>query len=336
MLRANQALVCPRYLFYRTQHREFVDYLVSNATGASYPAISDGAVRRAPLPLPPPKEQARIVELLDEANRLRKLRCEADAKASRILPTLFLKIFGDPTTNPMGWKMRPLRKAISSIDPGWSAQSEPRKKEEGEFGVLKVSAVTSGCFRPAEHKAVTKGLEGRTLVTPRKGDLFFSRANTRELVAATCLVEEDHPDLFLSDKLWRITPDPNEATSLFLKMLLSNEFIRDQIRSKASGSSGSMLNVSQEAVLRTEVPLPSVDRQEPFTSIGWNILPILRSCSTVAARLETLWDELLHGAFSGQLTANWRAAHMQELLIEMQQQARLLSLLSPESSDASS
>jgi type I restriction enzyme S subunit len=335
-LKPNSKVLNPRFLAYYLRSNDFVNQASHHVAGAKMPRVVMDWFWAHEMPLPTPSEQSRIVELLEQGDLLRKLRREADAKAARILPALFLKMFGDPATNPMRWKMCPLRKAIASIDPGWSAQSEPRKKEEDEFGVLKVSAVTSGRFRPSEHKAVTKGLEGRTLVIPRKGDLIFSRANTRELVAATCLVEEDHPNLFLSDKLWRITPDPNEATSLFLKMLLSNEVIRDQIRSKASGSSGSMLNVSQESVLRSEVPLPPVNRQEHFTSLGWNILPIMRSCSIVAARLETLWDEMLHGAFSGQLTANWRAAHMQELLIEMQQQARLLSLPSPESLEASS
>lgn len=42
-------------------------------------------------PIPVPKEQVRIVELLDEADRLRRLRREADAnKAARIFPRCFL------------------------------------------------------------------------------------------------------------------------------------------------------------------------------------------------------------------------------------------------------
>ena len=55
-------------------------------------------------PIPSPKEQSRIVELLDEADRLRRLRREADTKASRILPALFLKMFGDPATNPKNFQ----------------------------------------------------------------------------------------------------------------------------------------------------------------------------------------------------------------------------------------
>jgi hypothetical protein len=48
--------------------------------------------------LPPISEQRRIVEILDQADALRKLRAEADAKAERILPALFLKMLGSPRT----------------------------------------------------------------------------------------------------------------------------------------------------------------------------------------------------------------------------------------------
>ncbi|HHQ48545.1 MAG TPA: restriction endonuclease subunit S, partial [Acidobacteria bacterium] len=48
------------------------------------------------IPLPPISEQHRIVEILDQADRLRRLRAEVDAKADRILPALFIKMFGDP------------------------------------------------------------------------------------------------------------------------------------------------------------------------------------------------------------------------------------------------
>ena len=54
----------------------------------------------------PPSEQRRIVEILDQADRVRRLRTEADAKADRILPALFIKMFDVPATNPMGWPVK--------------------------------------------------------------------------------------------------------------------------------------------------------------------------------------------------------------------------------------
>jgi type I restriction enzyme S subunit len=43
-------------------------------------------------------------------------------------------------------------------------------------------------------------------------------------------------------------------------------------------------------------------------------------------RVESVFQTLLRRAFSGQLTAKWREAHLKELLAEMNVQARLLNL----------
>ena len=56
-----------------------------------------------PVPVPPLSEQRRIVEILDQADTLRKKRVEADKIAERILPALFYKMFGDPVKNPKGF-----------------------------------------------------------------------------------------------------------------------------------------------------------------------------------------------------------------------------------------
>ena len=70
------------------------------------------------MPFPAKSEQSRIVELLDEADRLRHLRREADTKAARILPALFLKMFGDPATNPKGLPFKLLGDpAVCDINP---------------------------------------------------------------------------------------------------------------------------------------------------------------------------------------------------------------------------
>lgn len=325
--RPDLRVVVPSYLAYYFQTAEYWAWVQSKKRVAAQPNINGTEYAALELPLPPIREQRRIVELLEEANRLRQLRRQADAKAARILPALFIDMFGDPVANPRDWGELPLRNVLASVDAGWSAQGEARPCGPGEFGVLKVSAVTSGCFRPHENKAVP-GLDpsSRELVTPRRGDLLFSRANTRELVAATCIVEEDAPFLFLPDKLWRLSPVSGVASTLFLKQLFWNDGIRDKFRVASSGSSGSMLNISQDAMLRTVVPIPPFPRQMDFERHAWAVMDTMRSASRSASGLETIWTHMLQQAFSGQLTAKWRESYMKELLVEMEQQARLLNL----------
>lgn len=308
--------------------------LSDQANPGHVPSIRKSVMEEIPFPVVAPSEQSRIVELLDEADRLRRLRREADAKAGRILSALFLKMFGDPATNPMGWPEKPLSRVIQAVEAGWSAPSEARPCESGEKGVLKVSAVTSGVFRPEENKAVVGVEVTRTLIAPRRGDLLFSRANTRELVAASCIVEADFPSLFLPDKLWRLVPFPDEASGVFLKELFWQDGIRDKFRAASSGSSGSMLNISQDAMLRTTVPIPPFHLQERFERLAWSVMDTLNRTTAAAKSVDTIWSSLLQKAFAGQLTMKWRAAHMQQLLGEMAQQARALNLPMPKELEA--
>jgi type I restriction enzyme S subunit len=59
---------------------------------------------------------------------LRKKRAEADAKAERILPALFIKMFGDPATNPKGWRQDRLGTVIVETQYGTLV----RASENGE------------------------------------------------------------------------------------------------------------------------------------------------------------------------------------------------------------
>ena len=87
-------------------------------------AINRSQLASVTIPLPPLSEQRRIVEILDQADHLRRLRAEADAKADRILPALFIEMFGDPASNPKSWPVQALAE-LGELDRGRS-QHRPR------------------------------------------------------------------------------------------------------------------------------------------------------------------------------------------------------------------
>ena len=100
-IRGNPARVEQNYLHYFSKQTEPALSIVGQ--GSTFAAIKSNDIVRLKVPLPPLPEQRRIANILDQADRLRRLRDDADAKAARILPALFIKMFGDPATNPMGW-----------------------------------------------------------------------------------------------------------------------------------------------------------------------------------------------------------------------------------------
>jgi len=67
-----------------------------------------------------------------------------------------------------------------------------------------------------------------------------------------------------------------------------------------------------------------IDLQVQFSEAVQSIRILRKQQGAVSENLKKTLDVLLHRAFTGDLTAKWREAHMKELLQEMEQQAKLL------------
>lgn len=254
-------------------HNEFLfwflkgkkDFLNFLGRGATFKEISKDIVAAIELPLPPLVEQKRIAAILDKADAIRRKRQQSLKLADDLVKLQFIEMFGDPVTNPMGWERCSIRQLATGIVAGESLNGEARQLQKGEKAVLKVSAVTAGFFKPDEYKVVLVQDDIKKNVSPQKGDLLFSRANTRELVGATAIVKQDYPNLILPDKLWKLsfTKDTNVY---YMKFVLSSEKIRATLSSAATGTSGSMYNISMEKLRNQEIPLPPIDLQNQFAA----------------------------------------------------------------------
>ena len=103
-IRGNRALAQQDYLRFFFKHNEA--FLTLQGQGSTFGAIKRSDVESIEIPIPPLSEQRRIVEILDQADRLRRLRSEADAKAERLCRFLFMRMFENPATS---WHIARLR-----------------------------------------------------------------------------------------------------------------------------------------------------------------------------------------------------------------------------------
>jgi len=303
VLRPRQEKLVRRYLYHWVQSSDFVKQMVKFATGANYPAVSDRIIKNSQIPLPPLSEQKRIAAILDKADAIRRKRQQAIKLADDFLRATFLDMFGDPVTNPKGWHIVHFEEAISDIIGGWSANGLDRPAASGEKGVLKISAITSGHFLSSENKAVVNIDPRREgfLVYPNKGDLLFSRANTRELVSATCIVRREEPQLFLPDKIWKIVPKKGKANAIYLKYLLTHQGTRNNLNNQASGTSGSMLNISKQKVKAFAIPLPPINQQNIFSEVYYKASMIRDTKERAHQEASELFTSLTQRAFRGGL-----------------------------------
>ncbi|WP_282338546.1 restriction endonuclease subunit S [Pseudomonas sp. PS02288] len=180
-----------------------------------------------------------------------------------------------------GWEWSRLGEQVIESGAGWSPSCEPRPRERNDWGVLKVSAVSWGVYRPEENKALPVSLEARPEHEVAEGDFLVSRANTAELVARSVVVDSTPSRLMLSDKIVRL-----RLTKLcdahYLNLVNSATHARQYYARVAGGTSSSMKNVSREQILSLPIAVPPLLEQHRIVA---KVDQLMSLCDQLKARL---------------------------------------------------
>ena len=162
-----------------------------------------------------------------------------------------------------------LSELIEKFEAGVNYPPISENELASEWRVLKISAVTWGEFNPKESKPIKPNTVFADSLIVRKGDLIISRANTTELVGAVALVRNTPPKVLLSDKLWRIKFSENSRLlPEYALLALRQPEVRRIIEELATGSSGSMQNISMEKAAIIPIPLPPIAEQKRIAAIA--------------------------------------------------------------------
>lgn len=299
-IKFDETKILHRYGFHAC--RQLKDRLISIAPATTIPIVSKSKFAELKIPVPPISQQRRIAAILDKADALRAKRREALFHLDRLAQSIFVEMFGDPMLPTSLWEPVPVSAFVAGFESGKSVAAEDEEDATSPYRVLKVSAVTSLEFKPDESKAAPPDHIPQDLHFVRPGDLLFSRANTTELIGATAYVSEVPENLLLPDKLWRFVwhPEPR-ATPQFVNYLFRQKKFRSEIGRRASGSSGSMKNISQEKVLSIEVSLPPISMQKLFSERIAKIMAMKAALVPATENVECLFSAIQNRAFRGEL-----------------------------------
>lgn len=256
--------------------------------------LSAKELNKIKIPLPPLEEQRKIAETLDKVSDLIDKRKQQLEKLDLLVKSKFVEMFGDEIENR--WDNINIGSVVQSCEAGWSGNGQQRHRKLDEIAVLKVSSVTKGYFIPDECKVLDDQKNIKKYVYPQKGDLLFSRANTREMVGATAIITKDYPKLILPDKLWKIK-FTCDANFIYMKYILSKKSIRDKFSSISTGTSGSMYNVSMDKFKSILIPLPPIELQNQFADFVQQTEKTKTIMGQSLEKLETLKKALMQEYF---------------------------------------
>lgn len=299
-------------------------YLYYFWLGAKIPSLGYSRhfrlLRELEIPKPDLREQARIVELLDQADALRRQRAEADAKLARLLPALFRHHFGDPSLNPKKFRRKTLRSIASKYSDGpFGSNLKSDHYASSGVRVIRLQNIGAGmlidddrAYIPEDHFASISKHECRP------GDVLIGTMGDPNLRA--CIQPQDLPLALNKADCVQFRPNPNECTAEYVCWLLNDPSTLAMAGGMVAGQTRARISMGRLGEL--EIPVPPVDLQQAFTKQVKIAFPLQAQAAASAAKLETLFQTLLHRAFTGELTARWREAHLREGVQEMTRLSR--------------
>ena len=282
------------YLRHFLRHREGA--LLHQGQGSTLSAINRRDIETLEVPIPSPSEQRRIVHVLDQVEQLRRLRAEADTKAGRILPALFLKMFGDPVTNPMGWRVKPLGK-LGELERGRSVH-RPRNDSAllgGPHPFIQTGEVANcgGRIREFTQTYSELGL-AQSKIWPA-GTLCITIAAN---IANTGVLEFD---ACFPDSVVGFVPGSSTTTE-YVQFLLFH--LREMLERNAPQLA--QRNINLQVLRSLAVPAPPTELQRQFSSYVCEYYDSRIGQITARDVLDTLFASTVGRAFSGALTKHWR------------------------------
>ena len=284
-----------KYLFYYLNNNQI------KSRGAGQPFITKGEVSKTKIPLPPLEQQKKIAAILDEADVYRQKTKALIEKYDELTQSLFLDMFGDPVTNPMGFEIRKLNEFIEVlVDVGsnggndWVSSNINMKSEEDYALMIRTVNLNKQDF-----KNNLKYVSERTYNLFKKTKVYGGEIIMNKIGSA--------------GKYW-IMPNLNRPVSLGLNQLMmtfndldktffyyyyNTDYGRRLINSKLNGATTK--SITKTALRDLDIFYPSDYLQNQFAERVQAIETQKKQAQESLTKAEDLFNSLLQRAFKGEL-----------------------------------
>ena len=253
------------FVAYLLRRKETVDYVMASVTGARMPRANMNALMSLPVPLPPLDEQRRIVGILNRTAKIGRLRGQAAERLREFISALFVRMFGDPVENPMGWPQVSLGE-ISQVQGGLQVT---KKRDVNPLRVpyLRVANVLRDRLDFTEIKCIRiteRELERVRLI---RGDLLIveGHGNPSEIGRAA-MWDGNIADCVHQNHLIRMRPDHSMIMPEFACAYLNSSSGRQYLLRLGKTTSG-LNTISTSNVKSCVIFVPPIELQRRYTRV---------------------------------------------------------------------
>jgi len=267
-----------------------------SGVGGSLLRARPAEVYKIQVPLPPLTEQKRIAGILDAAEALRAKRREALAQLDKLIHSVFLEMFGDPVTNPMGWEMVDGGRVSRRLTVGIVVKPASYYQPTGVPAIRSLNVRTNRIEIASLVYVSAEDNEGRLKKTRVwKDDVLLVRSGQ----PGTAAVVPAELDGVNSIDILILTPDQRVAHPVYLSNYFNSAGGKRMVLGAQRGQIQKHLNVG--SLRSAPIPLPPLDLQYRFAAIVESVGHQNASQRAHLTELDTLFSSLQSSALRGDL-----------------------------------
>ncbi|WP_220293477.1 restriction endonuclease subunit S [Streptomyces sp. MBT84] len=284
------------YLFHWVRSSRFVEEMVRQATGQSYPAISDRIVKGSSIPVFDIVHQERIAAILGQAETLRAKRRDAIALLDALAQSVFLDMFGDPFVNSSGFEVCELEDLVADgdrinygvVQPGQHVEGGIPLIRSGDLGRLGVDRSSLMRISPDVESGYARSrIKGNEILIGCVG-----------AIGEVAVVSNEDVGSNIARAVARVPiagDADREYVAAYLRMDFAQQYFTRELRTVAQPT----LNIKQIKSMPVMFP-PSSLRSEFAERVRCVTQQRVTQVAHLAA-LDELFTSLQHRAFSGML-----------------------------------
>jgi len=297
-LRVNADVANPGYIYRVLSSREFrkqLSRITKNSVNQSSFTVPN--YKALQIPLPSLKEQKRIAAILDKADAIHRKRQQAIDLTDQLLRSVFLDMFGDPVTNPKGW-----RKELFGNLGAWASGGTPSRKQkeyfQGDINWYSAGELNTRYVESSIEKITKSAIEESAAKLFKSGSILLGMYDTAAFKSS--ILKTDSACNQACANL-----DPNDLLSVewfYSYISISKDHylrLRRGVRQK---------NFNLGMIKEFELPLPPIEKQIEFEKICKSILEVGIDSIEHNKFTNSLFNSLVQKAFNGELTYKIKAA----------------------------
>ena len=179
VLRDENNVFDKKFLYYYLSAPITYEKFKSMAVGGVVNNLNSDMVRKIRVPLPSKQEQRDITDSLDKITNLHFLRKQQLAKLDELIKARFVEMFGEPSSNPMGWLQTTVGAECYYIKDGPHKSLTDVGMENG-YPFISVRNIVNGYidFSTAKYISEADYKDAIKKCCPEKGDILYSKGGT--------------------------------------------------------------------------------------------------------------------------------------------------------------